>query len=424
MNKWFETVAQYISAKMAILFLCVFVIFHVVFVVHIVRDNRADRQAENHSALIQKIANVVYLIEATPVNNRHAAIAALDDPAVHVTLTEKPQSSFQYNQASYWKMIHALENNLHAYFVSIQLDNNEWLNVKATLYTRFVLNQLLFIAIELIVFSAILVAFLSINRFTIPLKKIKSSAEQLGIDLEETKPFAVYGPKVVREASTALNQMRDRIMQLVHNRTQLLASISHDLRTPIARAQLRAQFIEDSKYKTQLLNDLSEMEHMIAETLSFAREDSRREEMKNLDLVSLLISICDDASDMGHDVVFKANAQRIAYVGRPIALKRAFTNLINNAIRYAGNAVVTIEHHAKFISIVIEDNGPGVSEAELEKVFEPFYRAEQSRSRDTGGVGLGLSVTRDIIFAHHGKIKLSNKKPHGLLATIKLGLVG
>ncbi|OGT41823.1 MAG: hypothetical protein A3F13_07770 [Gammaproteobacteria bacterium RIFCSPHIGHO2_12_FULL_40_19] len=423
MNKWFETVAHYLSAKIALLIFCVLVIFHVVFVLHILSDNRVDRQAEKRSALIQKIANVVYLIQATPTNNREAAIAAIDDPAIHVTLTEQPASHFQYNQASYWKMIHALENNLHAYFVSVQLDDNEWLNIKGTLYTRLVLNQLLFVAVEFIVFGAILIAFLSVTRFTVPLRKIKSSAEQLGIDLE-TKPFAVYGPKVVREASQALNQMRDRILQLVHNRTQLLASISHDLRTPIARAQLRAQFIEDSEYKTQLLNDLSEMEHMISETLSFAREDSRREEMKNIDLVSLLLSICDDACDMGHNVVFHANAQRIAFVGRPIALKRALTNLINNAIRYAGNAVVTIEGQAKSILITVEDNGPGILEPELEKVFEPFYRSEQSRSRDTGGVGLGLSVTRDIIFAHHGKIKLSNKKPNGLLVTIKLGLIG
>jgi signal transduction histidine kinase len=230
----------------------------------------------------------------------------------------------------------------------------------------------------------------------------------------------VYGPKVVREASEALNQMQNRIVQLVRNRTQLLAAISHDLRTPIARAKLRAQFIDDSEYKTQLLDDLNEMEHMISETLSFAREESRREEKKNIDLVSLLQSICDDENDMEHKVIYHADAHRIAFLGRPIALKRAFTNLINNAIRYAGDAVVTIEQRGKTIMIDIEDSGPGISESELEKVFEPFYRGEQSRSRETGGVGLGLSVARDIIFAHHGKIKLKNKKEGGLSVLIEL----
>jgi len=419
MREFFEKSIQHLSARKAMLILYVVVIFHIIFVLHILQDNRIDRQAARRSALIQKIINVIYLVEATPADDQQKAIAALDDPDLHVSLTLQPVSKFHYKQASFWKIIHALEDNLHAYSISIQLKNHQWLNFKATLYSHIVLNQLLFMAVELIVFGSILMTFWSINRFTTPLKKIKFSAERLGIDLEN-KPFAVYGPKVVREVSQALNQMQKRIMQLVYNRTQLLAAISHDLRTPIVRAQLRAQFIEDSEYKSQLLDDLSEMEHMISETLSFAREDSKREEKKNVDLVSLLESICDDASDMGHDVVCHASEHRIAFFGRAIALKRAFTNLLNNAIRYAGNAHVDISKHGKTILIEIKDDGPGISESDLEKVFEPFYRGEQSRSRDTGGVGLGLSVAHDIILAHHGKIKLKNRKEGGLVVIVTL----
>lgn len=415
---WLKKIVQHIGAKKLMFALAVIVFIHIIFVIHIMQTDRIDQRAETRAALIQKITNVIYMIEATPPKNRNNALSALGDPYIKVTLTQKPSSSSQYNQGSYWKIIHTLENDSHAYFISIQLKNGSWLNIKATLYTPLVLNNLLFIAIELIIFGSILVAFFSINRFIMPLKKIKLSAEQLGIDLA-TNPFDVYGPQVVRETFVALNQMQNRIMQLVHNRTQMLASISHDLRTPIARAQLRAQFMEDSKYKTQLLNDLDEMEHMISETLSFAREDSNKEAMKKIDLVSLLQSICDDAADMGHTIDFHPSVHRIAFLGRPIALKRAFTNVVNNAIRYAGNATVTIDQRIKSISIVIEDDGPGIPEAELEKVFEPFYRSEHSRSRDTGGVGLGLSVTRDIIFAHHGKIKLGNKEKRGLRVLIR-----
>lgn len=401
------------------LILAIIVITHSIFVLHIIRDNRIDQHVATQNVLIQKIINVIHIARSTPVKNRKNAIAAIGDPAIKVTLTSQPASTIRYTHMTYWKIMRELDKNKNAYFISVQMNDGTWLNVRATVYTTEVLTHLLFIAIELIIFGFIFIAFYSMNRFKKPLEKIKLSAEQLGIDLEK-KPFDVYGPQVVREASEALNKMQDRIVQLVRNRTQMLASISHDLRTPIARAQLRAQFIEDSTYKTQLLADLDEMKNMISETLAFAREELRQETMINIDLVSLLESICDDAADMGYDVSYHTNAHRIAFTGRPIALKRAFTNVINNAIRYAGNVVVSIEQQAKLILITIEDNGPGIAESELEKVFEPFYRGEHSRSRDTGGVGLGLSVARDVIVAHHGKIKLTNKKPNGLCVSIKL----
>lgn len=419
MNNKLLDVIQRINAKKITLIFSVVIIFHVIFILHIVQDNRAGRQALKHNALIQKIVNVIYLMQATPVKNREAAIAAMDDPDLTVTLTKNPASSLRYNRNSSWKIMHALENNARTYFISIQLNKMQWLNIKAMLYGRLVLTHLFFLIIEIIIFGVILLSLWSVNRFVTPLQTIKSSAERLGIHFE-TKPFAVYGPKIIREVSLALNQMQKRIMQLVQNRTQLLAAISHDLRTPIARAQLRLQFMQNGEHKKQLLNDLDEMERMISETLSFAREEATREEKKNIDLVSLLESICDDENDMGHNVVFHTNEHRIAFFGRPIALKRAFTNLINNAIRYAGDAAIRIKHVGKNIIIEIEDNGPGVAESELEKVFEPFYRGEQSRSRDTGGVGLGLSVARDIVHAHHGKIKLENKKMGGLCVIVEL----
>lgn len=416
-KRFFRATFYFLRTKKTALVLLLLFMVHLIFVVHLFFDDSVDNRAVRKNEIIQKIGNVIYLVQAAPKKNRLAAIKAIDDPAIQVTLTNHPASLYQYNKFEYWKIIHTLENNIPSYFISVQLNNNQWLNIKATPYTRHILNHLFLLGLEFIIFLAVFGTLWSIDRFTAPLKKIKSSVEQLGIDLE-TKPFDVYGPKVVREASEALNQMQNRIMQLVHNRTQLLAAISHDLRTPIARAQLRLQFIEDSDYKTQLLNDLSEMDHMISEALSFARQDTQYEEMKPVDLVSLILSICDDAGDMGHQAAFYTNAHRIGFVGRPIALKRAFTNLINNAIRYAGGVTVSIEKHGKKITIIVEDEGSGIPESEFEKVFEPFYRGEQSRSRDTGGVGLGLAVTRDVILAHHGRIKLENKKTGGLKISI------
>lgn len=395
------------------------IFFHVLLTAYLLYANQLANQVETRNKIFQKITNAVYLLEATPVPNRQQALKVIDDPDIQVNLSAHPESTQQFKKDSFWKIMHALEKSKHTFSISVQLKNKQWVNIQGALYARIVLTQLFFMLIELLIFSAILAAFWSVNRFSAPLKKIKLSAESLGID-SSFKPIDVYGPKQVREVSKALNQMQNRISQLVRHRTQLLASISHDLRTPIMRAQLRAQFIEDSHYKTQLLADLDEMEKMIAETLSFAREGGKSEAQAHIDLVSLLSSICDDAVDMGHDVKLFTNEHRVAITGRCIALKRAFTNVINNAIRYAGGAVVRIIKRRKFIFIIIEDNGPGIPEGDLEKVFEPFYRSEHSRSHHTGGVGLGLSVVRDIILSHHGKIKLKNKKSGGLKVVIEL----
>lgn len=395
------------------------IFFHILLTVYFLYTNQLARQVETRNKIFQKITNAVYLLEATPAPNRQEALNVIDDPDIHVNLSAHPQSALQFRKDSFWKIMEALENSHHTFSISVQLKNKQWVNIRGALYTRIVLTQLFFMLMELMIFSVVFVVFWSVNRFSAPLKKIKLSAESLGID-SSFKPIDVYGPKQVREVSKALNQMQNRISQLMRNRTQLLASISHDLRTPIMRAQLRAQFIEDSHYKSQLLVDLDEMEKMIAETLSFAREEGKSESQAHIDLVSLLSSICDDAVDMGHDVKLFTNEHRVAIMGRSIALKRAFTNVINNALRYAGSAVVRIIKRRKFIFIIIEDNGPGIPESDLEKVFEPFYRSEYSRSHHTGGVGLGLSVVRDIILSHQGKIKLKNKKRGGLKVVVEL----
>ncbi|EKD76764.1 MAG: Sensor protein [uncultured bacterium] len=418
MTNFFENIIERTSTKKAALVLYCIIIFHIVFMMYLIESNRTAAQVENRSKLFQKITNVIYLAEATPIKSREAAINAIDDPDIHVALSAEPNSTDQFKATSFWKIIHALEKNTNAFSISIQLRNQQWLNIKAKYYSRVFLNQLFLIIIEIVVFGAVLLALWSINRFTKPLKKIQLSAEQLGINLEKL-PLDVRGPKVVQEISHALNQMQDRIFQLVRNRTQLLAAISHDLRTPIMRARLRAQFIESSEYKEKLLDDLTEMENMISETLAFALAESQHEDQSHIDLVSLLESICNDAVDMNQDVIFRANTHRLAFVGRPIALKRALTNIINNAVRYGDGAVVRLVKRSKIIIITVEDHGPGIPESELEKVFEPFYRGEYSRSRDTGGVGLGLAVTRGIVLAHQGKIKLKNKKSGGLKVLVE-----
>jgi signal transduction histidine kinase len=220
-------------------------------------------------------------------------------------------------------------------------------------------------------------------------------------------------------AARAFNRMQARLETFVRDRTQMLAAISHDLRTPITRMRLRAEMMSEGDQQRRMLADLDEIQAMIEATLSFARDDAVAEPPKRFDLAALVQTVADEAEDGGGQVEVRS-PPRAPFLGRPLALKRALANLIGNALRYGTQARVTLEEAADHWSIIVDDDGPGVPEAELERVFEPFYRLETSRSRDTGGVGLGLAVVRSIVTRHGGRVVLANRAGGGLRATVTL----
>lgn len=388
------------------------------------RTYRASSQAIRRDAVIQKIINAVFLVEATPVANRAKAVSAMDDPDLLTSLSNKPRWPLRFHQISYWDISNTLHNHIGSFSVSIDMGAGKWLNLDAAIYSHMLVEQFILLGIEVLVLGSLLVVVWSINRFTQPLRRFKKAAEKLGIDLHSEPLDIINGPVVVREAAQAMNQMQGRIQDLIRDRTQMLAAISHDLRTPITRMKLRTQFLEDTATQKNMIGDLDEMEKMIGETLAFARDDSTKEEMIGIDLVSLLRTLCDEMQDMGHKVSFRSRLHRASVQGRVISLKRAFTNLINNGIRYAQEVEVLIFRYNKKLIVSIRDRGPGIPTADLERVFAPFYRGEASRSRDTGGVGLGLAVTRDILHAHHAGIVLKNRKGHGLSVRVEFPSLG
>jgi len=402
----------------ALFVLTLIVILHLIVTYVFIEHNTNSLRRADRDEIIQKIGNTLFLVEATSGLNRIHAVSALDDPNLQVTLTEKPEFKLQFTGISFWEISKTLHNNLDAFAISIQLAENQWLNLNATVYSHFLFTQVLLILLEAIVFGAILFAAWSINRFTGPLKSFKRAAEELGVDLH-AKPLAIYGPSIVRETAEAMNTMQLRIQELIRDRTLMLAAISHDLRTPITRLKLRAQFLENEELHTKIIADLDEMESMISQTLSFARDDTTGKNKVKLDLCSLLSSLCDEMIDVGYDVNCETNVPHASFVGQPLALKRAFENLINNAIKYGKHARVKVMLHAnKNIIITVEDAGPGIPENELINVLQPFYRADPSRSKDTGGVGLGLAVSEDIISHHNGTIALKNLAQGGLQVTV------
>jgi signal transduction histidine kinase len=199
----------------------------------------------------------------------------------------------------------------------------------------------------------------------------------------------------------------------------MLAAISHDLRTPLTSLRLRAEFVDDEETRAKILETLDEMERMTEATLAFAREEARREDTRTVDLAALVESLCEDLRDLEMDVTYHGPPS-LLYPCRSVSLKRALRNLVENAVIYGGRARVTLEQTAVDVRVVIDDDGPGIPEADFERVFAPFVRLEESRSQETGGIGLGMSIARSIVRGHGGDITLANRAGGGLRATLHL----
>jgi signal transduction histidine kinase len=222
----------------------------------------------------------------------------------------------------------------------------------------------------------------------------------------------------VRHTAEAFNLMQARLQRFVEDRTRTLAAIGHDLRTPITSLRLRAEFVADDEMREKMLSTIDELRSMTEAALAFSSNEVLREGTRHVDLTALVESLCDDLVELGQDIGF-VEAAKVDYRCRPDSLKRAVRNLIENAVRYGERARVGIASTAAHVTIVVEDDGPGIPPDKLEQVFSPFFRVESSRNRQTGGIGLGLSIARDVARHHGGDITLVNTG-RGLRATIIL----
>ncbi|HUC51325.1 MAG TPA: ATP-binding protein [Xanthobacteraceae bacterium] len=228
------------------------------------------------------------------------------------------------------------------------------------------------------------------------------------------------GPYEVRAAARALNRMRERIRSLIDDRTQMLAAVSHDLRTPITRLRLRCEFIEDEAARSQMLEELSQMGAMVESVLYFLRDGRRREATTTIDLATSLQTICDQFADTGHDVSYDG-PDHVVIRAYAEELHRAITNLIDNAVRHGGKTDVGVTLALSVVTIAIEDDGPGIAEADKEAMFKPFVRGDAARGMNgQSGFGLGLSIARTVIEAHGGTLALRDRSPRGLVAQVTL----
>ncbi|MDB5551847.1 MAG: sensor histidine kinase [Rhizobium sp.] len=270
-----------------------------------------------------------------------------------------------------------------------------------------------------VVISLTLLGLWAARALTAPLSSFAKAAEDFSLN-GASAPLPERGPEEIRSVAKALNRMRERISALIDDRTKMLAAISHDLRTPITRMRLRSEFIEDDVHRNRMLGDLDQMRSMLESVLSFLRNDRKLESMTLVDIATTLQLVADQFADMGQKVAYDGPRHAMATV-RPDDLHRSVTNLVENAVRFGAEATIRLSVSPNTVTIDVEDDGPGISDARKQVMLEPFVRGDDARGMDeTAGFGLGLSIARAIVLAHGGELSLNDRQPHGLLVRVEL----
>lgn len=408
-------------------------------------DRNESAIAVNDVNIAERIANLVGVLQHTAPVFRPGLASSFSGQSMGIAITNRsnvPESATPDRRLNrlaravserldgrYWQEIRVAgvapsedqeAARLMPIRMSIGLRDGAWINLEFVTVESLPLATPGFIAWS--VCSVLLVlglSFFAFRRVTRPLDSLTRAAESLGRS-GRTEVLQETGASEVRRAARAFNDMQGRIRRLIEDRMQMVAAISHDLRTPITRLKLRAEFVDDAEQREKMLRDLDEMETMIKESLALAREDANPEPHAKVDLAQL---IADSVEGMEHVAIEldPALAKGAATLeAQPIALKRAVANLVENAVVYGKCAKVRLSQTPKDFEIRIDDEGPGIPENEFERVFRPFYRLEPSRNRDSGGAGLGLAIARSIVRSQGGDIVLANRPEGGLRATISL----
>ena len=418
---------------------------------------RAAQQAE----VIARSVAVLGALEASPPGSRGPILAAATarllrfsvDPGPSVAISTAPERVAQFAQvlesarevrvarialapdgapreappeALEWLRARMVTAGIapEAWRVSLRLDDGNWLNLRAEFPRPETRLPPVVLGSSLVSLALILGAlWLGLRRITEPLRRLALAADRFGLDTpppeNQTPENQTRAPREVQALSEALARMQARLSGMAAERTQMLAALGHDLRSPITALRLRAEMVEDDETRERIGVTLDEMQEMVETTLAYARGISPDQPSEPVDLAALLAELAEELSRSGAAVRIDPVAPAVLAL-KPLPMRRALRNLIENAQRYGGGAKVALRRGAETVEITIEDDGPGIPEADLERVFTPFTRLESSRSRETGGTGLGLSIARAILRAQGGEVRLSNRASGGLSATVSL----
>ena len=268
---------------------------------------------------------------------------------------------------------------------------------------------------------ALSLAWFMMKKTTAPIARLAAAADSIGTNLD-SPPMEEKGPPEVTRAAQAFNRMQERLARLLHGQTEMLAAISHDLRSAATRLQLRAEMLENEQERDGLLRVVSDMKQMIESVLAYVRGYESSEPVRMVNMTALVESLCDDLRDEGAPVTVETRCGAANLLCRASLVRRGLQNIIDNAIKYGGGAHLLLHCDDENLTITVTDSGPGIPEDQIDAVVQPFYRLEQSRNTQTGGIGLGLAITQNIVQTMGGELRLANRPHGGLQVDILLPL--
>lgn len=411
------------------------------------------------TGLVQQVATVIRLIDASLPSERPRLIEAASTDTIHYGwysvdsntarllenghylesqvrqsrafldpfLNHKPDKTIVFQEDNPASRISGLPydrtRNPDAYFVGVRLADGSWLlGIALQRFWGFEPFQRLVLQIITLTLWVIAVSMIASRQLSRPIEHLAASVRLLGHQ-PQSSFIDETGPREIKLVAQTLNGMQAQIQRFIKYRTTMLAAISHDLRTPLTRIRLRGEYIEDKEQQTNLFRDVDEMQTMIDGALSFFRDDAAAEATTMFDLPGLLQTIAYDYSDQGHAVEYHG-PNKTCYAGRLYSLKRVFTNLVENSIKYGTDPTIELERQKDGSLVVfVRDRGPGIPEDALSRVFDPYFRVDKSRNRQTGGVGLGLTSAQAIVRSHGGDIIMENRNDGGLEVRVTLPVI-
>lgn len=332
---------------------------------------------------------------------------------MRVVLDEPPGGAFAaFNKELGWSIL-TLES-------AVRLPDGRWLHARQLPLAGYQWWRLLRFSLPTSTLPVLAIVLVFVWRMLRPIKALADAAERVSRG-ERIAPLPITGPREAREVSAAFNLMQDKLTRFIDHRTQLLAAMSHDFRTPITSLRLRAELVNDATQRAAMVRTLDDMRVMVEQTLDFAQDDAASEATRTVDLRALLLQVVQEQRALGHDVALAhgEDGPPLPYRARPVGLQRAVANLVDNAVRHGRRARLGLVADGG-VQITVDDDGPGLDGSLLEQVFEPFFQLDPARQRRGGGVGLGLSIARSCVRAHGGDVALVNRPEGGLRATISL----
>ncbi|WP_018232801.1 sensor histidine kinase [Thioalkalivibrio thiocyanodenitrificans] len=403
----------------------------------------------------QRISTIVHTLEALSPQASELVIDAINGPSLAVSITStgpptplpaRNRDSARDHEGHLWSLLaralgaprnivvtmHGVQGDTlplggngafpeeldRGFSAWVELMDGRWVRFDHRLGVEiYAVPRRLVLTLIVLLVPVVLLSWIAVHRVTRPLQMLLEAAGELTKDIQRPA-LPETGPPEVQDAASAFNSMQAHLARMIRDREFLLGAISHDLRTPITKLRLRAELVEDSELRSRIGRDIDQIEQLASAMLEFTCGVSVGDSVQPVDIMALLESIQHDREELGQRVRVVGGAE-VHHV-RPGALRRCVENLVDNAVKYGGEATIDVSHNVGQLVIRVSDPGGGIPEPLLERVFDPFYRVEESRSRTTGGIGLGLAIARNIARSHGGELTLRNHEGGGLEAVVTL----